>query len=167
MLQTDLLLTFRDDIKSSIVDIMNDDTPMSVFAKGLCEVNPTKDNPRFTNGSAIQVAIKDGKQTDQYTEKLAKAMEYVNKDGNHPVLSWFVFVPFGRGASIDQNTLCSLIRMQNEFLHNIQHVELHGLANIDIKFHLGNDSSNGEDYSRSIRDLLLDERDIDDQRIFH
>jgi hypothetical protein len=57
--------------------------------------------------------------------------------------------------------------MQNEFLHNIKHVELHGLADIYIEFHLGNDSDDGEDYSSSIRDLLLYEQDIDDQRIFH
>jgi hypothetical protein len=126
MLQTDPLLDFRDDIKASIMDIINDATPMYVVAKRVCEINPSNDNPRFTNGLAIQVAIKDGKQTDQYTEKLAKAMEYVNEHGNHPVLSQCVFVPFGRGASIEQNTFCSLIRMQNEFLHNIKHAELHG-----------------------------------------
>jgi hypothetical protein len=167
MLQTDPLLTFRDDIKASIMDIMNDDTPMSVFAKRVRKVDPSNYNPRFTNGLAIQVAIKDGKTTEQYTEKLAKAMEYVNKRRNHPALSQCVFVPFGRGASIDQNTFCSLIRMQNEFLHNIKHAELHVLADIDIEFHLGNESDDGEDYSSSIRDLLTDERDIDDQHIFH
>jgi hypothetical protein len=167
MLQTDPLLTFHDNLKASIMDIMNDDNPMSVFAKRVREVNPTNDNPRFTNGLAIQVAIKDGKQTEQYTEKLAKAMEYVNEHGNHPVLSQCIFVPFGRGASIDQTKFCSLIHMQNEFLHNIQHVELHGLADIDNELHLGNDSDDGEDYSSSIRDLLLDKPDINDQRIFH
>jgi hypothetical protein len=167
MLQTDPLLTFCDDIKASIMDIMNDDTPMSVFAKWVREINPSNDNPLFTNGLAIQVTIKDGKQTEQYTEKLAKAMEYVNEHGNHPVLSHCVCVPFGHGASIDQNTVCSLIRMQNECIHNIKHVELHGFADIDIEFHLGSDSEDGKDYSSSIRDLLLDERDIDDQHIFH
>jgi hypothetical protein len=64
MLKTDPLLTFHDDLKASIMDIMNDDTPMSVFTKHVREVNPTNDNPRFTNGLAIQVAIKDGKQTE-------------------------------------------------------------------------------------------------------
>jgi hypothetical protein len=91
------------------------------------EVNPNNDNARFTNGLAIQFYIKDGKQTEQYTDKLAQAMEYVNQHGNHPVLYQCVFVPFGCGAAIDQNTFCSLIRMQNDFLHNIQHAELHGL----------------------------------------
>jgi hypothetical protein len=33
MLQTDPLLNFSNDSKASIMDIMNDDTPMSVFAK--------------------------------------------------------------------------------------------------------------------------------------
>jgi hypothetical protein len=122
IIQKDSLLTFRDDIKASIMDIMNDVTPMSVFAKRVREVNPTSDSPCFTNGLAIQVTIKYGKQTEQYTEKLYKAMEYVNEHGNHPVLSQCVFVPFRRGASINQNTFCSIIWMQNEFLHNIQHV---------------------------------------------
>jgi hypothetical protein len=57
--------------------------------------------------------------------------------------------------------------MQNEFLHNIKHVGLHGLDDIDIECHLGNNSDDGEDYSSSIRGLLLDKRDIDDQRIFY
>jgi hypothetical protein len=64
-------------------------------------------------------------------------MEYVNEHGNHPVLSQCVFVPFGSGAAIYQNTFCSLIHMQNECLHNIKHVEIHGLSDIDIELHLG------------------------------
>jgi hypothetical protein len=62
MLQTDPLLTFRDNIKASIMDIMNDDTPISVFAKRVREINPSNDKPRFTNGLAIQVVIEDGKK---------------------------------------------------------------------------------------------------------
>jgi hypothetical protein len=87
MFQTDPLITFHDDIKASILDIMNDNTPISVFSKRVREVNPTNDNPRFTSGLAIQVVIKDGQQTEKYTEKLAKEMEYANEHGNHPVLS--------------------------------------------------------------------------------
>jgi hypothetical protein len=102
--------------------IMDENTPLSVFAKRVIELNPANDNPRFTNGLAIQVAIKDGKETEAYTEKLAKSMEYINDHGNHPVLSQCVFVPFGRGAAINHNTFGSLIRMQNEFLHNFKHV---------------------------------------------
>jgi hypothetical protein len=67
MLQADPLLTFRDYIKASIMDIMSDDTPMYIFVKRVREVNPSNDNTRFTNGLAIQVAIKDGKQNEQYT----------------------------------------------------------------------------------------------------
>jgi hypothetical protein len=67
-------------------------------------------------------------------------MEYVNKHEYRPLLSQCVFVPFRRGASIDQNTFCSLIWIQNDFLHNVKHAELHGLADIDIEFHLINDS---------------------------
>jgi hypothetical protein len=59
-------------------------------------------------------------------------MEYINERGNHTVLCQCVFVPFGRCASINQTTFCSLIRKKNDSLHNIQHVELHGLADIDI-----------------------------------
>jgi hypothetical protein len=72
ILQTDPLLIFRNDIKVSIIDIMHYDTPMPLFAKSVREVNPSNDNPHFTNGLSIQVPIKDGKQTEQYTEKLAK-----------------------------------------------------------------------------------------------
>jgi hypothetical protein len=95
------------------------------------------------------------------------AMEFVNEHGNHPILYQCVFFPFGRGAVIDQNTLCSLIRMQHEFLHNIQHVKIHGLSDIYIEFHLDNDSEDGEDYSNTIMELLLNKLDIHSQRIFH
>jgi hypothetical protein len=130
---------------------MSENTPVSVFAKCVRELNPSTDNPRFTNGLAIQVAIKDSNETKAYTEKLASAMEFVNEHDNHPVLSHCVFVPFGRGATIDQNTFCSLIRTQNEFLHNVQHVEIHGLSDIDIELHLGNDCEDGEYYLNTIR----------------
>jgi hypothetical protein len=66
---------------------MRDDTPIFVFTKLVREVNTKTDNPRYTNGLAIQVAIKDGKETKAYTEKLSKAMEFVNEHGNHPILS--------------------------------------------------------------------------------
>jgi hypothetical protein len=95
------------------MDIMSDNTHLSMFAKCVRELNPSTDNPCFS--PTIQVAIKDGKETETYTEKLAKAMGVINEHGNHPVLSQCVFVPFGRGAAIGQNTFCSLIRMQNDF----------------------------------------------------
>jgi hypothetical protein len=151
MLQTDPMLTFRDDMKANIMDIMSDNTPLAVFSKRVRELKPANDNPRFINGLAIQVAINDGKTTEAYTDKFAKSMIYVNEHGNHPVLSQCVFVPFGRGEAIDQNTFCSLIRMQNEFLHNIKHVEIHGLSDIYIELHLGINDEEGEDYANSIR----------------
>jgi hypothetical protein len=86
MLQTDPNLTFRDDIKTSIYDIMRDDTPIYVSTKCVRESNIKFDNPRCTNGLAIQVDIKDGKETEAYTKKLSKAMEFVNEHGNHPIL---------------------------------------------------------------------------------
>jgi hypothetical protein len=126
-LQTDPHLTFQHDIKASIMDIMNYNTPCSVFTKHVRELQPSNDNPRFINRLAIQVAIKDGKATEAYLEKLAKSMEYVNDHGNHPVLSQCVLIPFGHSAMIDQNTFYSLIHMQNEFLHNAKHIDIHGL----------------------------------------
>jgi hypothetical protein len=77
------------------------------------------------------------------------------------------FFSFGHGAAIDQNTFCSLIPIQNEFLHNIKHVEIHGLSDIDIELHLGNACDNEEGYSNTIRELLRDELDISGQRIFN
>jgi hypothetical protein len=128
--------------------------------------NPTPP-PRFTNSLAIQVAIKDGKETEAYTENLSKEIEFVNEHGNHPVLSQCVFVPFGRGTSIDPPTFCSLIRMQNEFLHYIQHIKIHGLADIDIDRHLGNDIDDGEDISNSICEIFLKASDDSGERLFH
>jgi hypothetical protein len=149
------------------MDIMSDNTPLTVFSKRVRELKPENDNPRFTNALTIQVAIKYGKTTEAYTEKLSNTVEYVNEHGNLPVLSQCVFFLFGRGSAIDQNTFCSLIPMQNEFLHNIKHVEIHGLSDIDIELHLGINDEDGEDYANSIREIVLKECDIDGQRIFH
>jgi hypothetical protein len=144
LLQTDPQLTFIDDIKAYIMDIMSDNTPISVLVTRVRELKPANDNPCFTNGLAIQVTIKDGKATKAYTEKVAKAMEYANEYDNHPVFSQCVFVPFGRGAAIYQNTFCSLMCMQNEFLYSVKHLEIHGLSNINVELHLGNESKDGE-----------------------
>jgi hypothetical protein len=141
--------------------------PPTVFAKHVRELKPANNKYCFTNGLAIQVEIKDGKTTEAYTEKLVKANKYVNEHGNHLVLYQCVFVPFGRGAAIDQNTFCSLILMQNELLRNVKHIEIHGLSYIDIELHLGTDNNDGEDYANSIREILPEECDIDGQRIFH
>jgi hypothetical protein len=61
MHRTDPQLTFCYDIKSSIFYIMRDNTQSSVFTKCVWEVNAKSDNPILTNGLAIQVVIKDGK----------------------------------------------------------------------------------------------------------
>jgi hypothetical protein len=167
MLQTDPQLTFRDDIKASIMDIMNDNTSLSVFAKRVRELKPANGNPRSTNGLTIQVAIKEVKDVEAYTEKRAKAMDYINDHDNHPVLSQCVFVLFGRGAAIDQNNFHSLIRMQNEFLHNVKHVKSHGLFDIDTERHRDTDTEDDDEYANTIREALLEECDIDGQRIFH
>jgi hypothetical protein len=57
--------------------------------------------------------------------------------------------------------------MQNEFLHNIQHVEIHRLADIDVELHISNDSNNGEDFSNTIMDLLPEEVDSHGHLVFH
>jgi hypothetical protein len=77
------------------MDIMSDNTPLTIFSKRVRELKPENDNPRFTNALTIQVAIKDGKTTEAYTEKLAKAMEYLNEHGNHHVLSQCVLFHLG------------------------------------------------------------------------
>jgi hypothetical protein len=119
------------------------------------------------NSLAIQVAIKDGKDTEAYTEKLSNAIEFINEHGNHHSLSQCVFVPFGGGAAIHQLSSCSLIRMQNEFLHNIQYLESHDLADIDIDRQLGIDIDGGEDISNSIREIFLKAPNSNSERRFH
>jgi hypothetical protein len=167
VLQMDQNLTFCDDIKTSICDIVRDDMPISVFIKCVREVNDKSETPRFNNGLAIQVAIKDGKKIESYTEKLSKVIEFLNEHGNHPILSQCVFIPFGRGAAINPPTFCSLIRIQNELVHNIQHVEMHRLADIDIDRHLGNNIDDGEDISNSIREIFLEASNDSCERLFH
>jgi hypothetical protein len=125
------------------------------------------DNPCFTNGLSIQAAIKNGKDTEAYTEKLTKAMEFVNEHGDHPVLSQCICVPFGRGAAIDKNMFCSLIHMQNKFIHNIKHVKIDRLSDIDLECHTGNDSNDGEYYSNNISELLVDKAGKQGQQLFH
>jgi hypothetical protein len=116
---------------------------------------------------AIQVAIKYGKETEAFTDKLSKATEFGNEQGNHPILLTCVFVPFGRGAAIDQDTCCSLIDIHHELLHNVHHVEIHGLADIDIDRHLGHDLDDGEDLTNSICEILLDACDDNGLHPFH
>jgi hypothetical protein len=76
------------------------------------------------------------------------------------------FVLFGRGADIDKSTFCILIHMQNDVLNNIQYVEIHVLADIDIDRHLGNDIDAGEEISNSIREIFL-EADDNVERLLH
>jgi hypothetical protein len=42
--------------------------------KHVRELKPANENSGFTNGLAIQVTIKTGKEAKVYTDKLAKAM---------------------------------------------------------------------------------------------
>jgi hypothetical protein len=57
--------------------------------------------------------------------------------------------------------------MPIEFLHNIQHVVIYGLAEIDIDRHLGNDMDDGEEISNSIHKIFLETSDESGQRLFH
>jgi hypothetical protein len=50
MRHTDPKLAFCNDIKPYIFNIMRDDTPISVF---ISELNPSTENPHFTNGLVI------------------------------------------------------------------------------------------------------------------
>jgi hypothetical protein len=47
--------------------------------------------------------------------------------------------------------------MKNEFLHNIKHVEIHGLHDIEIELHLGIKNDDRKDYTNSIREILPEE----------
>jgi hypothetical protein len=57
--------------------------------------------------------------------------------------------------------------MQNEFLHNIQHAEIHGLADIDIDRHLVKYMEDSKDISYSIHEIFLEASDESGQRLFH
>jgi hypothetical protein len=92
-------------------------------------------------------------------------MEFVNEHGDHSILSQCAFIPFGRESVIDQSTFCSFIRMQNDFLHNVHHVEIHCLADIFVE--RLNNMDDSEYISNSIRDILLDASDDNGMRLFH
>jgi hypothetical protein len=60
-----------------------------------------------------------------------------------------------------------LIHIQNEFIHNIKHVKIRGLSDINLECQIGNENDDGEYYSNSSRELLLDEVDEQGQQLFH
>jgi hypothetical protein len=140
-LQADPNLTFRDDLKDVITDVMADGTLISIFYKRVKE--PLNDNSivRFTDGLAIQVVISDPKKAGEFTETLSKAMGYFNENGSQPILSSKVFLPFGKSAAIDKDTFRKLIQMQNEYLNHIKHVEMHNICHIDKDISLGYDTT--------------------------
>jgi hypothetical protein len=57
------------------------------------------------------VAIPDSKKAAEYTETMAKAMEYFNENGSHPIFSSKFFLPFDKAAAIDNETFQKIIRM--------------------------------------------------------
>jgi hypothetical protein len=115
-LQADPNLTFCNDRKQAIMNVMENGTPISVFLK---RVKDDASKVRYTNGLAVQVAIPDSKKAAEYTETLTKAMAYFNENDSHPIISSKVCLPFGKVAAIDNSTFRKLIRMQNEYVHEI------------------------------------------------
>jgi hypothetical protein len=67
----------------------------------------------------------------QYNETLTKEMEYFKSNDSHPILSSKVFLTFGKTAAIDNLTFGKWIRMQNEYLYKIRHIEIDHVCNID------------------------------------
>jgi hypothetical protein len=165
-LQADPNLTFRDDLKGVITDVMADGTLISIFPKRVKEHSNDKSKVHFTNGFEVQVAISKPKKAGEYTETLPKAMEYFNENGSHPILSSKVVLPFGKSVAIDNDTFRKLIRMQNEYMCHIKHAEMHNLCHIDKDISLGYDTT-GEKKSRTIHQMLMDEVDVEGDPIFH
>jgi hypothetical protein len=89
-------LTFRDDLKQALMDVMVDGTPISIFPKRIKEPSNDSSTIRFTNGLAFQVAIPDRKKAAEYTETLTKEMEYFNGNDSFQILSLKFFLPFGK-----------------------------------------------------------------------
>jgi hypothetical protein len=118
---------------------MADGTLILIFPKHVKE--PSNDNlkVRFTNGLMIKEVISYPRKAGEYTEMLSKAMEYFNENGSHPILSSKVFLPFVKSAAIDNETFSKLIRMKNEYLHHITHVEMHSICHINKDILLGYD----------------------------
>jgi hypothetical protein len=159
-------LMFRDDLKEAIMEAMSDATPISIFPKRVKELSYDKTKKCFTNGFAIQVAIPDPNKYGDYTETLSKAMEYFNENGCHPILSSKVFLPFGKSSSIDNETFRKLIRIQKEDLRNRKHVKMHHTCHIDKEISLDDDTT-GEPISSTIRQMLMDEVDVEGEPIVH
>jgi hypothetical protein len=130
-LEADPNLTFRDDLKQAIMVVMADGAHISIFPKRVKDPSNYYSKICFANGLAVQVAIPDSKKAVEYMETLAKAMEYLNGNESHPILSSKVFIPFGKAEGIDDGTFRKLIRMQNEYLHKIKHIEINSMCNID------------------------------------
>jgi hypothetical protein len=128
-LQANQTLIFRDDLEEAIMEAMADDKPISIFPKRIKEPSNDSARVRFTNGLATQFVIADPKKAGEYTEILPKAMGYFNENRSHPILSSKVLIPFGKSATIDNETFRS---MQNEYLHHTKHVEMHHLCHIDM-----------------------------------
>jgi hypothetical protein len=159
-LQADPNLTFRDDLKQELMEVMADGNPICISPK--CVKEPSNDSSKimFTSCLAVQVSIPDTKKAAEYTETLAKLMEYFNSNGSHPIISSRVFIPFGKTAVIDNGTFRKFICMQHEYLHNICHIEIHHLCNFYKDISIGYDTT-GEILNSSIRQLLMYE--VDDE----
>jgi hypothetical protein len=76
------------------------------------------------------------------------------------ILSSKVFLPFGKVAAIDNGTFRKLIRMQNEYLQKIKHIEIHNMRNINEEIVMGYDTTD-EVLNSTIRQILMDEVDVE------
>jgi hypothetical protein len=56
--------------------------------------------------------------------------------------------------------------MQNEYLHKIRHIKVHNICNIDKEISMGYDTT-GKLLNSSIRQLLMDEVEVEGEPIFH
>jgi hypothetical protein len=81
------------------------------------------------------------KKSSEYTKTLTNAIEYFNVNDSLLILYSKVLFPFGKTAAIDNGTFRKLIRIQNEYLHKIRHIEVHNLCNIDKEISLGYDTT--------------------------
>jgi hypothetical protein len=104
---------------------------------------------------AVEVAISDPKKAGEYNETLSKVMEYFNENGSHSILSSKLFLPFSKSAAIDKDTFRKLIRVQNEYIRHIKHVEIHNLCHIEKDISLGYNTT-GELIFSTISQILMD-----------
>jgi hypothetical protein len=66
------------------MDVMADDTTISIIPKRAKDPSNDSSKIRFTSVIAVQVAILDSNKSVEYTDTLPKSMEYFNGNYSHP-----------------------------------------------------------------------------------